>query len=427
MLPGTAMVDVQNIRRDTSIARARLFFSIASVIGVPWLLTAAGMPGLSALSILPVLGFYLWSAQSLASVDRGAGERAFVEARLAREGDSLVVTKGKGSRTFSIAKVSGGWVERTAKKYAAVLTFSDGNVVVVERPTENEASDLLRSLGAGTQSSAVRMRGYIENAQGRKLAGCLLALLAPIAVTVALAIPVLLVAALLTGSSEPARAALFTGAGGSAFVFISYWLWSKIRPTWLHIGADGVVVPGLLRDRFIPHAEITSASTTRGGVGNAYNYVQIYLRKGNFVVVPASNMDEAGSIVHRILTAKHESRGQERARLLDVLARNERPIPEWRRALSALVTKSGYRTASHDVEEVLRIVEDPRAPAQQRVAAALAVRPHGDESVKERIRVAALASVEPKLRVTLEKASSGDVDDAELEALASEPLTRGAE
>ena len=420
------MVDVQNVRRDTSIARARLFFSIASVIGVPWLLTLGQMPGLAALSVLPTIGFYLWSAQSLAATDRGAGERSFVHARLKRAGDTLVVASDKGSKTFPLSQLSGGWVERAERQYAAVLTFSDGNLVVVERPTEIKASDLLRSLGAGTQSSAVRMRGYIENAQGRKLAGCLLALLAPIALAVALAIPVLLIAALLTGSSEPARAALFTGGGGSAFLLMSAWLWSKVRPTWLHIGADGVVVPGLLRNRFIPHAEITSASTTRGGVGNAYNYVQIYLQKGNFVVVPAANMDEAAAIVHRILTAKHESRGQERARLLDVLARNERPIAEWKRALSGLVTKSGYRTAGRDVEEVLRIVEDPRAPAAQRVAAALAARPHEDATVKERIRVAALASVEPKLRVTLEKASSGDVEDAELEALASEPLAKDA-
>lgn len=125
-------------------------------------------------------------------------------------------------------------------------------------------------------------------------------------------------------------------------------------------------------------------------------------------------------MVQRILRAKKASPGDEKANLLDVLARNARPIGEWRRALTGVMTKSGYRSAGHDLEEVMRIVEDPRAPAEQRVAAAVAVRPHGGAAVQERIRVAALASVEPRLRVTLEKASSGELEDAELEALAAE-------
>jgi hypothetical protein len=75
------------------------------------------------------------------------------------------------------------------------------------------------------------------------------------------------------------------------------------------------------------------------------------------------------------------------------------------------------RPAGHGIEEIMRIVEDATAPLEQRVAAALAARPNGGEAVQKRIRVAAEACVEPRLRVALEKASAGELEDEELEEI----------
>lgn len=66
---------------------------------------------------------------------------------------------------------------------------------------------------------------------------------------------------------------------------------------------------------------------------------------------------------------------------------------------------------------MLRIVEDGSALPEQRVAAALAARPHGGEAVERRIRVAAEASAEPKLRLALEKLSAGEDEDDLLEEI----------
>jgi len=420
LAPFEATVDVQNLRRDLLVARARLLLSVAALFAAPWAVgtVAGGVLGLGAFLI--AAGFYLWSAQALAGTDRGAGERAFVEGRIAVEGGDLVASMGASTKRLPLSRVSGGWIERTAAAHAAVLTFSDGHVAAVEAATEDEAAALLRALGAGAEARAMRMRGYRESTGGRKIAGCLLAFFAPVLVPPMVAIPVLLVTAA-SGGRNLWGAALAVAAGSAPLFALGYWLWAKVRPTWLHIGADGIVVPGLLRERFVPHGDITGAAHTTGGIENAYHFVRISLAGSQRpITLPAANPGEADAIVERIRGAGEAMKAQERARLLDALSRADRPVPEWRRALGALLARGDYRSAGRDVEEVMRIVEDPAAPLEQRVAAALAVRPHEDEAIQERIRVAAGACVEPRVRIVLEKAAAGDIEDAELSAIEGE-------
>lgn len=411
--PRAVLVDVQNVRRDTWVARARLLLSVAVLFVAPWAVPAQILGWV----LLSAVVFYFWSAQALAATDRGAGERALVKGQLAVEGGELVAWTGARSRRLPLSRVSGGWIERTPSAHAAVLSFSDGHVVAVEAASEDEAAALLCTLGAGAHARAVRMRGYRENSRERRLAGCLLAFFAPFLLPLLL-IPVLLVVAFIQGTGGPLQAALgIAGGCGPLFVF-GFWLWSKVRPTWLHIGVDGIVVPGLLGSRFIPHAWIAATSHETGGTGNAYHFVRIALAGARrAVTLPAATADEAMAIIERIRSAGEAMEAQGRARLLDALARAERPVPEWRRALSALLSRGDYRKAGHDVEEVMRIVEDPLAPLEQRVAAALAARPHEDEALQRRIRVAAESCVEPRVRIVLEKAATGELEDAEMEAI----------
>ncbi|MBK8939695.1 MAG: hypothetical protein IPM79_19260 [Polyangiaceae bacterium] len=66
------------------------------------------------------------------------------------------------------------------------------------------------------------------------------------------------------------------------------------------------------------------------------------------------------------------------------------------------------------------MVEDASARPVLRAAAAVALGGVSDPRARERIRVAAAASVTPSVRVALERASHEDTtDDALLEALAS--------
>jgi hypothetical protein len=416
-LEGPCRVEVQNVRRDRSIARARILGSLIALVAVPWGLGWLGSSSLAVVGALAAVAVYFWSAMSLAGTDRGPGERRLVDGSATIEGDRIVVTAGKTVTALPLSLLDGGWTERSAGWYTAVLSFSDGKVVAVERPSEQEAVALLSAAGAGAQARAVRMRGYREDTGGRKIAGFFLAFFALLLLPILLTVLTVLVVAIGSWSAQP----LGTMAGvllGSAPLFgICAWLWSKVTPAWIHIGADGVVLRGAFRRRFFPHSAIMRAVPTKGGVADAYHFVRLELRDGRYFTFPAASADEAMALIDRILAARKVTAGQDRARLLEDLARNGRSVSEWKKAQETLVAKTGYRSAGHDIEEVMRIVEDAAAPLEQRVAAALAARPHGGEAVQKRIRVAAGACVEPRLRVALEKASAGEIEDEELEEI----------
>lgn len=425
LVDATARVEVQNARRDRRNGLLWIAAALASIVLVPAGLGAIGLGSYAFWGGLGAVGAYFWSFLSFAGKDRGPGERDLVDGRVRIEGESLIVMEGDRAIHLPLSGLTGGWTEWAPGGQAAVLSFSDGRTVAVERASEEEAAAFLAAVGAGASARAVRMRGYREDAGGRRIAGCFLALFVLIAVPLALAVPIQIVLAIGSSSARALHAALGMLGGAAPILLVCAWLWSKVRPTWIQIGTDGVLLRGAFRDRFLPHASIVRAWPTRGGIGGAYHFVRFDLRDGKHVEVPAAGHGEAAAMLSRLEAARRVSTDQDRARLLEDIARAGRPVPEWKRALSKLMTRAGYRTAGRDVEEMMRIVEDPAAPREQRVAAALAARPHGGDDASRRIRVAAEACAEPKLRLALEGASTGDVDDALLEALAApEPPAR---
>lgn len=410
---------MQNVRRDRSLARARVLGSLVAIVAVPWGLGWLGLSTPAVLGAIAALVAYLWSALSLAGTDRGPGERRLVDGAAKVDGDRLVVTTDRGETALPLSRLDGGWTEKTEWGHTAVLSFSDGKVVAVERESEEEAIAQLEAAGAGAQARAVRMRGYREDTSGRKIAGFLLAFFALLLLPIAVTAVVALVTTVASWSVKPLGVLMGILLGSSPLLGIVAWLWSKVTPTWIHIGADGVVLRGAFRKRFFPHGAIVRAAPTKGGIADAYHFVKIDLTDGRSFTVPAASADESLAMIDRIQAASKGTAAQDRARLLEIISRNGRPVPEWKKALETLVAKTGYRTAGHDVEEVMRIVEDAAAPLEQRVAAALAARPHGGEAVQKRIRVAAEACVEPRLRVALERAATGEIEDEVLEEIGS--------
>jgi hypothetical protein len=410
-------VEVQNVRRDRRIAGARVLGSIIALVAVPWGLGWLGFTGGAVLGALAMLVAYFWSAMSLAATDRGPGERRLVNGSANIAGDHLVVTARETATALPLSLLDGGWTEKTAGGHTAVLSFSDGKVVAVERPSEQEAIALLSAAGAGAHARAVRMRGYREDSSGRKVAGFLLAFFALLVLPVLLTVPILLLSAILSWSAEPLETVAGILVGFSPFLGILAWMWSKVTPSWIHIGADGVMLRGAFRRRFVPHSAIVRATPIKGGVADAYHFVKIMLVGGRAFTFPAASAAEALALSDRIMAARVVTSAQDRARLLEAISRNGRSVSEWRRAQESLVAKTGYRTAGHGVEEMMQIVEDATAPVEQRVAAALAARPNGGEAVQKRIRVAAEACVEPRLRIALESASAGEIEDEMLEEI----------
>ncbi|NUO53773.1 MAG: hypothetical protein HOV80_33415 [Polyangiaceae bacterium] len=65
-----------------------------------------------------------------------------------------------------------------------------------------------------------------------------------------------------------------------------------------------------------------------------------------------------------------------------------------------------------DPDAVAALVADPAAPAESRVAAAVALVQSDPTSGRDRVRVAAETSVDGELRAALEAASESEADEA---------------
>lgn len=92
--------------------------------------------------------------------------------------------------------------------------------------------------------------------------------------------------------------------------------------------------------------------------------------------------------------------------------RGVRSFDEWKQAITALLPKEvTFRSAAMRREDALRVVEDPTAPADARVGAALALMNEATDDERLRVRVAADSSAYPKVRVALEAALEGEVDE----------------
>jgi len=120
--------------------------------------------------------------------------------------------------------------------------------------------------------------------------------------------------------------------------------------------------------------------------------------------------------------AERDARTETLARRLD---RDSRPIPEWREALSH-AQEDTYREHHLDADQLVNVLENPRIPVAQRVGAALALAGRADEAGSgrehaSRARAAIASSANRKVRIALERAVEGKLDEAAYErAIAAE-------
>ncbi len=92
---------------------------------------------------------------------------------------------------------------------------------------------------------------------------------------------------------------------------------------------------------------------------------------------------------------------------------------DWVKALRTLAQQQpGYRTSAVPQEGLWRIVESPHADRDARTGAAVALAPSLDAAGRQRLRDAATACAEPRLRVALTTASmpTGAASEEELAA-----------
>lgn len=179
-----------------------------------------------------------------------------------------------------------------------------------------------------------------------------------------------------------------------------------LRPTVLVAGNDGLVIRRALRTTFIRRGDIAAVDSPAEG------RVVILDNHGRRTTLRGFDWDAARlrAFARTILGPRgaDDSAGDHVADY----SRNDLPIDEWRRRLEGRSKHEDYRSLPSTTDEALGVLRSGHATPEQRVGAALAAR--GAGIPPERIRVAAEATVDDRVRAALQ-AVADDEDDVVIE------------
>jgi len=206
--------------------------------------------------------------------------------------------------------------------------------------------------------------------------------------------------------------------------------WRRPLPRSVDVGMDGVLVGA----RFIPYSEIncvehaqnerTVKHSIQGGVEVEETWYEwtVSIRVGG---VPGGGILLGGELIELVMkrspTVSEDPLGAEIACAIDEalaawhvghpgedlaqdLARGERTGSEWLEALRGLGSgaAASYRRPAVDVEKLSRLLDDPRGKLSARAAAAVVLAELGDTTAPEKLRIAAEARVDRRVRIALE-------------------------
>ena len=192
----------------------------------------------------------------------------------------------------------------------------------------------------------------------------------------------------------------------------------------LRVGPDGLLVRWVGRTRFIDARRIVRIEIEGKSSGRALDIsssmetsIVVHRRDGSPVRIALTlgrlggiSTEEAKQLAERIeqVIAPIEARDVS-ARIGPRLARGSRDLGAWLGDMRALGARASatLRDADIDSEELWTLASGSSVDPDVRVGAAIALAGRGEEE-RARVRVAAVAIAEPKLRVAIEAAASGD-------------------
>jgi hypothetical protein len=193
-----------------------------------------------------------------------------------------------------------------------------------------------------------------------------------------------------------------------------------IGPAEVIVGADGVIVRQGFAAGFIPFGRVA-----RVEIDPARRRLVVFrLTDGSAVEARARWMsdDDREALAARISDARQAwAAGEAGERALARVERRGRSAVAWREAMREVAAADGYREPGVTREALVEVVESPAAPVERRMGAALALSGTDDDDLRRRVRVAAGACADERVRVALTLAADGSLDDDAMEeALAGE-------
>jgi len=203
----------------------------------------------------------------------------------------------------------------------------------------------------------------------------------------------------------------------SCFLFTAPWLVAQLVSRWmarrqLAVGLDGIEAKSRKGRALLRFADIEEVRDVGASL-------EVKTRDGVVHRLLADPADPAvaAAIRERIREALALARVRAgKATIASaLLERAGQSLGEWRASVAKILTAAtGFRGAAVGAHELREVLDDVTATAEQRLAAAIAL--GADPASRPRIRVAAQASVSPRLRVALEQLAEGDAEDAVIEA-----------
>ena len=192
---------------------------------------------------------------------------------------------------------------------------------------------------------------------------------------------------------------------------------SVLRPRSAAIGMDGIVYRRFLRKRFYPYSGVASVVRgTSGVVVELRSGEPLHLRTRGFWSRSGPDATTE-ALLERIETARAAASGHDVRAKLPLLERRARSAAEWRAHLSTLVGAAGYRTGAVTARDLAAVIEDATLSAEHRVAATLALQAAEPAEARTRARIAAAACADKGLRVALDQAAEGELDEEHLARL----------
>ncbi|MFO0592063.1 MAG: hypothetical protein U0441_31250 [Polyangiaceae bacterium] len=322
-------------------------------------------------------------------------------------GDEIRLTTGSKTRRIPRTKILSGFVGHRDGPFA-VLRMRWQTIAIRVGSTE-EAEELLRRIRLGPESRVLSTHLVSSSVEARveeSGAGAWLRDSKTHAPKIALAALALLL---------NWRSGIGGVSVGPALLITCFLLFDALASfdlvtTKIDVGADGITVRRPWRRTFVSARDIESA--TRSGAR-----LFVSLRSGTKLSMKAQNESTAEAILERVRAVLElAGPGRTAAEERGVLARRGRPVPEWLRSVRGLAEKdSGYRSGWLDGRDLVTVVGNAKADAEERIAAAIALS-DAEPEVRGRVRIALDACADEPARIAIEKALDGEIEAAEIEA-----------
>ncbi|HEX7601540.1 MAG TPA: hypothetical protein VF316_08045, partial [Polyangiaceae bacterium] len=195
---------------------------------------------------------------------------------------------------------------------------------------------------------------------------------------------------------------------------------AAFAPSKLDVGADGITLRWLGTTRYVAFADVVSA---RERTVYGAHALDLELRSGKtlrILVQPIQKRNPAPGIFARVREAMALASGEPASSEAILLDQGTRSPREWLLELRALGmgAKASHRSAAVNPESLWRLVDDPKADAKARIAAAVVLGARKEPELGERLRIATASTADPTLKSAFDAAMRED-DAALEEALAT--------